>query len=96
MILHLSQIFLTDALTFIACPYLLSALFEPVNDSSARQIVGRKLDQDFVTGQNLDEVLSHAARDVRQYLMLALQLDFEHRIGQGFQHRGLHLYGIFL
>src|SRR6266542_3307912 len=73
-ILHLTQIFLTDALTFMALSLV------PVNDPAPRQVVRRQLDENFVARQDPDEVLSHLARDVRQDLMLVFQLHFEHRV----------------
>jgi len=55
-----------------------------VDDASAVQIVGAKLDGDAITGEDADEVLPHAARDVRENLMLILKLDLEQRIRQRF------------
>src|SRR6266849_8360257 len=75
MILHLSQIFLTDALTFINQFSVLGSqfsenrgagaspasrnLFVPVHNAPAIQVVGRKLDSYFISGQDADEVLPH-------------------------------------
>lgn len=81
MILHLSQIFFTDGLTFIF--YLLSVCagsFEPVGDSSTIQIVRRQFDRYAVARQDLDEVHADFAGNVRQDLMIVLQFDLEHGI----------------
>ena len=56
-------------------------LFETIDDAPARQIVRREFHEDFVARQNLDEILSHPARDVREDLVLVVQFDLEHRIG---------------
>ena len=65
-ILHLSQIFFTDALTFMIASsffFLLRAnprvLFVAVNDASAGEIVRRKLHRDLVPRQDADEILAH-------------------------------------
>src|SRR5579871_1060427 len=57
-------------------------LFVPVYNPAARQVVRRKLDGHLIAGQNADEVLAHFAGDVRQHLVLVLQLHAEHRIRQ--------------
>src|SRR5690242_9023517 len=65
--LHLLQIFLTDALTFM--------LSLPVNDATARQVVRRQLHPDFIARQNLDVVHAHLARDMREHFMAVVELD---------------------
>src|SRR5947209_19091691 len=88
MILQLSHIFLTEALTFISPSTL--AVNRPalpslvaVRDAPAVQVVRRKLDQHPVARQYAYEVLAHLARDVRENLVLCvLQLDAEHRVRQ--------------
>lgn len=76
MILHLSQIFFTDGLTFI---YL--HLLVPVRYPAAFEVVWRQLYKDLVTGKDPYEILPHFPRDVGQNFMLILvNGDFEHRV----------------
>ena len=81
MTLHLSQIFFTDALTFITAPDL-SVLLVAVYDPAPGQIVRTELYRHPVAREDADEILSHASRYVRQNLVLVFKLDFEHRVGQ--------------
>src|SRR5271157_3575827 len=96
MTLHLSQIFLTDALTFINEFPAASPLFVPVHDASPRQVIRRKLNRNLVSRQDADEILAHPPRDVREHLMLVLQFHPEHGIGQRLDHRRHHLNRVFL
>src|SRR5579864_3565464 len=76
-ILHLSQIFFTDARTFMLPASFLygtgalacASLLVPVHDSAPRQVVRRKLHRDLVPGKNADEILAHSAGYVREHLM---------------------------
>src|ERR1041384_1038314 len=85
-ILHLSQIFFTDALTFIrlqfpcrrGCVRVPSVLLETIRNAPTSQIVGRQFHLDFVSRQNADEILPHLSRDMSQHLMLVLKLHPEH------------------
>jgi hypothetical protein len=65
-----------------------AASFIAIHDTAAVQVVGRKLDRDLVTRQDANEVLAHLSRDMRQHLVLVLQFNFEHGIGQRFNDRG--------
>src|SRR3712207_5267255 len=68
MILQLSHIFLTEALTFIASSPLDGGprhLLVTVGDPPPVQIVRRKLDQNPVARQDADEVLPHLPRHMR-------------------------------
>src|SRR4029453_1112787 len=77
-----------------SCPRTLSLV--PVDDAAPREVVGRKLHEHAVPGQDTNEMLAHLARDVRQHAVLVLQLHLEHGVGEGVDHRGLHLDGLFL
>lgn len=70
MTLHLSQIFLTDALTFISASFAFSLqlrvslwmrLLEAIYDAPARQVIWREFNKYLIARQNLNEVLSHPA-----------------------------------
>src|SRR5271168_2525901 len=89
--LHLSQIFFTDERTFISWPL---SLLVPVRDAPAGQVVGRKLHGHPVARQDADKILPHLAGNVRQNLVLVLQLHAEHGIRQRLHYSGHHLYGI--
>src|ERR1700693_929698 len=102
-ILHLSQIFLTDDRTFIPC--LRSSArehfaeskrlsFETIDDSPARQVVRRQFPLHPVARQDANKVLPHLARDMRQHLVLVLELHPEHRVGERLDDRGHHFDGI--
>ena len=105
--LHLSQMGLTLGFTFTAVSILLGSaltragarqflsvcLLVPINDAAPGQVVGRELHYNAVLGQDADVVLPHLAADVGENLVTVLQLNAEHRIGQGFDHATLNLYG---
>ena len=74
IILQLPQILLTDDLTFI--------LFIPIRYSSARQIIRRKLDLNFVPRKDADKIFPDFPGNVRQHHMLIFQLNTEHRVRQ--------------
>src|SRR5215831_1167696 len=69
-------------------------LLVPVHDSAAGQIVRRKFNRDLISRQNPDKILAHLAGDMRQHLVLVLQLDAEHGVGQRFDDRGHDLNGV--
>ena len=57
----------------------------PERDSPLAQVVGAHLNFDAITGQNLDVVHTHLARDVGHDGVPILELDTETRIGERFQ-----------
>src|ERR1035437_1374307 len=71
-------------------------LFVAVNDSSAIQVVGTQLHGYAVARQNTNEVLAHSSRDMGQHLVVILELDLEHGIGQGLNDRCHYLNRVFL
>src|SRR5467141_2480019 len=70
-------------------------LLVPVDDAPAVQIVGRQLHRDLVSGQDLDEVHPHLARDMRQYFMSVLQLHAKHRVRERLDDGSLDLDAFF-
>src|ERR1700733_5357400 len=59
---------------------------EAVGDATLGQVVGRHLDQHFVTGEHADAVLAHAAGGVGNDLMLILELDAEGGVRKQLRH----------
>ena len=55
------------------------------------QVVRREFHRDAVSGQDLDEVHSHFAGDVRENFMSILEHDTEGRIGKTFLNDPVHL-----
>src|SRR5260370_21847654 len=94
MILHLSQIFLTEALTFIipfpvlklfyfCCDPKLAALFIAIHNPSPAQLVWRKLHSNLVTRPDAHKVFAHASGNMCQHLVfVGSQLHPEHSVRQ--------------
>src|SRR5437879_8316268 len=81
MTLHFSQIGLTLGRTFISCSLV------AIGDPAPRQIVGRDLHLDTVSGQDADAVHSHLSRAVGEHFVPVLQLDSEHCVGKRLDNR---------
>ena len=77
-------------------PDLGYCLFVAVHNASAIQVVGAELDSDAIAGEDADEVFAHTARNVREDLVLVLQLNLEQSVGQGLDNSGHYLNCIFL
>src|SRR6476659_6935028 len=86
--LHLSQIFLTLGLTFIAG---LGPLLVAVDDATPGEVVRRELHHHAVLGEDPDVVLAHLAADVGQDLVTVAQLDPEHRVRESLHDGALDL-----
>ena len=96
MTLHFTQIFLTDARTFIAVlPFsahheqhaVTQDLFVAVHNSSAVEVVRTQLNGYAVTRQNADEIFAHSSRDVGQHFVVRFELHLEHGVGQRLDDR---------
>src|SRR5438105_15896553 len=75
MTLHFSQMGLTLGRTFISCSFV------AVGEPAPRQIVGRDLHLDTVSGQDTDTTHSHLSRAVAAHVVPVLELDPEHVVG---------------
>src|SRR6185437_725042 len=72
------------------------ALLVAVGDAAAVEVVRRELDLDAVAGEDPDVMAAHLPRDVAQDLVVVVELDLEHRVGQGLRDLALHLDLLFL
>src|SRR2546429_9003132 len=81
MTLLFSQMGLTLGRTFISCSFV------AVGDPAPRQIVGRDLHLDTVSGQDTDAMHSHLSRAVGEHLVPVLELDSEHGVGERLDNR---------
>src|SRR5438093_1948195 len=79
--LHFSQIRLTLGRTFMSPRS--GRLLVPVRDSATGQVVGRELHLDAVAGEDPDVVHPHLPRDVGENLVAVVELQAEHRVGEG-------------
>ena len=68
-----------------------AGLLVAVDDAPAGQVVRRELDDDAVLGEDADVVLPHLSGDVCQNEVPVLQLNAEHRVGQGLHDLALDL-----
>src|ERR1035438_4657076 len=67
-----------------------------INDSSAVQVVGTQFHGHAVAGQNTNEVLPHPSRNMGQHLVIVLELDLEHGVGQRLGDHRHYLNRVFL
>jgi hypothetical protein len=96
IILHFSQIGFTDGLTFMEIPPLVFSALAAPGDPTAGQIIGRKLDSNFITGIDADKILAHLSRDMRHYLVAVGQLHAEHGVGKGLNDLSIHFDDVIL
>src|SRR5271157_6315 len=73
-----------------------SGLLIPIDNPPAGEIVRAELYCNAITGKNADKILPHAARNVRQSLVLVFQLHLEHGVGQRLDDRCHYFNRVFL
>ena len=66
-------------------------LLVAVRDPAAIEVVGRQLDLHLVAGKDADVVAPHLSGDVAEDLMVVLELDPEHGVGESLEDLPLHL-----
>src|SRR6266571_1402889 len=77
-------------------PECAGSLLVAVRYPATVEVVRRELDLHPVAGENADVVAAHLARDVPKYLVVVVELDLEHGVGQGLGDLALHLDLFFL
>src|SRR5262245_12177957 len=75
---------------------LVRASAAAVDNAATAEVVGRDLDFDPVAGNDADEVLAHAARNVGDYLVPVVEFDTELSVGQRLFYATLGLDRLFL
>jgi hypothetical protein len=70
-------------------------LLMPVNYPASIQIVRRQLQRHLISGQDLDKMHPHFARNMRQYLMPIIELYPKHRVRQRLDNLSLDFYYVF-
>src|ERR1035438_5355663 len=71
-------------------------LLVAIHNPPAIQVVGTQLHSYAVAGKNANEVLAHPTRDMGQHLVIVLELDLEHGVGQRLGDHRHYLNRIFL
>jgi hypothetical protein len=72
------------------------SLFKAVSDPTFSEIIGRHLDQNFVTGKHPDAVLAHASRRMGDDLVIVLEFLPEGGVGEQFRHHSRKFEHLFL
>jgi hypothetical protein len=83
MILQRSQIFLTDARTFMRFPW---CLCQPLKDPPPTGVGGGKLDLDSVPGEDPHRLEAGLSCRMAEHLVSIRQLDPVERVGKGFDN----------
>ena len=104
MILHFSQIFLTDGFTFIVLPCLSHRLcavcgwrlFRAPGDPSLCQVIYGYFNRYLVAGKNLDIVHAKLTRDMSRNDMPIGKLNLEYGVRQCLNNRTLEFYNVVL
>src|SRR5258707_331817 len=63
----------------------------PSRDATSFEVIWRQLHEDLVAWNDPNEIHPHLPGDVREHRMAVLELDLEHRVGEGLGDRALHL-----
>jgi hypothetical protein len=70
-------------------------LLVPVDDASTGEVVGRKLHDHSVIGQDTDVVHTHLSRNMGEHLVSVIKFHPEHCVGQRLDDGALELDGTF-
>src|SRR5438093_4983708 len=65
-------------------PDLHSLIPHSTRDSTPFQVIWTELHEDLVPGDDANEIHPHLSRDMCQDRVAVLELDLEHRVGEGF------------
>ena len=73
-----------------------AGLFETESDPTFGEVVRRHLDIHLVAGKHTDAILAHLAGSMGQYLMIIIEFDAKHCVGQQFHDRAAKFDEVFL
>ena len=69
--------------------HLFFLLLASPHDTAAGDVIGRHLHRDFIAGKDPDKVHPELAGNMRQNDVTVANINLEHCVGQGFNHRAL-------